>query len=318
MKAKAAIADGNGNFIIDTIDVANPETDEVLVEIRAAGVCHTDYDSLTCGRTLIMGHEGAGVVKAVGPNVDHVQPGDRVILNWAVPCGTCFQCINGRHNICENRRSVPLERSRHKGIGLSRSFNIGTMSSATLVAKQAVSKIPDDISFPVAAIVGCGVMTGYGSAVNIAKVEAGSSVVVLGCGGVGLNVIQGARISGVLKIIAVDVNPLRLEMAKTFGATHTILAARDDEMLKEAAQEVKALTDGRGADYAFECTAVPELSGAPLASGPCRSWRRGGRGWRRRSRGAGRSRGRGRRGPGGGRGRARRRGRARWGRDRWC
>lgn len=264
MKAKAAITDGHGNFVIDTIEVADPQTDEVLVEIEAAGVCHTDYDSLTWGRPLIMGHEGAGIVKAVGPNVDHVQPGDRVILNWAVPCGTCFQCVNGRQNICEKRKSVPAERSRHKGIGMSRSFNIGTMSSATLVAKQAVSRIPDDISFQVAAITGCGVMTGYGSAVNIAKVGAGSSVVVIGCGGVGLNVIQGARVSGALKIIGIDVNPLRLEMAVKFGATDTILASREDKLLKEAAKEVRALTDDRGADYAFECAAVPELSGSPL------------------------------------------------------
>lgn len=264
MQAKAAIADGQGKFIIDAIEVADPEADEVLVEIKAAGVCHTDYDSLTWGRPLIMGHEGAGVVKAVGPNVDHVQAGDRVILNWAVPCGTCFQCMNGRQSICENRRGVPLERSLHNGVGLWRSFNIGTMSSATLVAKQAVSKLPDDVSFPVAAIVGCGVMTGYGSAVNVAKVQAGSSVVVIGCGGVGLNVIQGARISGALKIIGVDVNPLRLEMARTFGATDLVLASRDDQLLKEAAKEVRGLTDGRGADYAFECTAVPELSGSPL------------------------------------------------------
>jgi S-(hydroxymethyl)glutathione dehydrogenase / alcohol dehydrogenase len=264
MKVKAAIADGKGNFIIDTIDVAEPQSGEVLVEIRAAGICHTDFDSLTWGRPLIMGHEGAGIVKAVGTNVEHVQPGDRVILNWAVPCGICFQCINGRQSICENRKGVPVERSLHKGIGLWRSFNIGTMSSATLVSKQAVSRIPDDISFPAAAITGCGVMTGYGSVVNIAKVGAGSSVVVIGCGGVGLNVIQGAKISGALKIIGVDVNPLRLEMARTFGATHIILASREDKMLTEASKEVRSLTDGRGADYAFECTAVPELSGSPL------------------------------------------------------
>jgi Zn-dependent alcohol dehydrogenase len=264
MKAQAAIADGNGNFIIDIIDVADPEANEVLVDIKAAGVCHTDYDSLTWGRPLIMGHEGAGVVRATGPNVDNVRPGDRVILNWAVPCGVCYQCVNGRQSICQDRRGVPPERSRHKGAGLWRSFNIGTMSSATLVSKQAVSKIPDDVSFPVAAITGCGVMTGYGSAVNIAKVGAGSAVVVIGCGGVGLNVIQGARISGALKIIGIDINPLRLEMARSFGATHTILASRDDELLKEAAEEVRALTDGLGADYAFECAAVPALSGAPL------------------------------------------------------
>ena len=119
--------------------------------------------------------------------------------------------------------------------------------------------------FPSAAIVGCGVMTGYGSVVNAAKVQAGRSVVVLGTGGVGLNVIQGARIAGATKIIAIDINPVRLNMAKEYGATHTILAAKDDSNLLHAAQEVKKMTDGRGADYAFECTAIPALGAAPLA-----------------------------------------------------
>lgn len=264
MKAQAAIADGRGNFVIDTIEVAEPQENEVLVEIKAAGVCHTDYDSLTWGRPLIMGHEGAGVVKAVGPQVTHVQLGDRVILNWAVPCGSCYQCRNGRQSICENRRGVPPKRTLYKGQGIWRSFNIGTMSSLTLVSKEAVSPLPAEIPFTVAAIVGCGVMTGYGSVVNVARVGAGSSVAVIGCGGVGLNVIQGAKISGALKVIGIDVNPLRLEMARQFGATDTILASRDDKLLQEAAREVRALTDGRGADYAFECAAVPELSGAPL------------------------------------------------------
>lgn len=264
MEARAAITMGDGDFDIDAIEVAEPEEGEVVVSIKAAGVCHTDFDSLTWGRRLIMGHEGAGVVAAVGPGVTSVQPGQRVLLNWAVPCGSCFQCMNGRQSICENRRSVPDERSLHQGDGIWRSFNIGTMSTATLVAEEAVVPIPDDVSFPVAAITGCGVMTGYGSVTNIARVDAGSSVVVIGCGGVGLNVIQGARIAGALKIIGIDVNPARLEMAEFFGATDTIQANRDDRFLREAAEEVKALTAGRGADYAFECAAVPELSGAPL------------------------------------------------------
>jgi S-(hydroxymethyl)glutathione dehydrogenase/alcohol dehydrogenase len=122
-----------------------------------------------------------------------------------------------------------------------------------------------DIPFPSAAIVGCGVMTGYGSVVNAAKVKTGTSVVVLGTGGVGLNVIQGARIAGAAKIIGVDINPLRLEMAKKYGATHTVLAHRNDTGLLEAAKIIKSMTQGRGADYAFECTAIPELGAAPLA-----------------------------------------------------
>jgi S-(hydroxymethyl)glutathione dehydrogenase/alcohol dehydrogenase len=134
-----------------------------------------------------------------------------------------------------------------------------------LVRAAACVKIQVDIPFPSAAIVGCGVMTGYGSVVNAAKVKTGTSVVVLGTGGVGLNVIQGARIAGAAKIIGVDINPLRLEMAKKYGATHTVLAHRNDTGLLEAAKIIKSMTQGRGADYAFECTAIPELGAAPLA-----------------------------------------------------
>jgi S-(hydroxymethyl)glutathione dehydrogenase/alcohol dehydrogenase len=139
------------------------------------------------------------------------------------------------------------------------------MSTHTVVRKEAVVKIPFEMPFESACIMGCGVMTGYGSAVNAARVEPGSCVAVIGCGGVGLNVIQGARICGVLKIIAIDLSETRLEMAKQFGATDTVRATREDEVLKRAAALVRELTDGRGADYAFEATANPALGAAPLA-----------------------------------------------------
>ncbi len=139
------------------------------------------------------------------------------------------------------------------------------MAELAIVREAAVVKIDGEVPFASAAIVGCGVMTGFGSVVNAAKVKAGSSVVVLGAGGVGLNVIQGARIAGASTIIAVDLSENRLEMAKEYGATHTIRSKREDKGLLEAAKEVKKLTEGRGADYAFECTAIPELGAAPLA-----------------------------------------------------
>jgi Zn-dependent alcohol dehydrogenase len=276
IKAKAVIADGKGRFSVENIDVGEPQRDEVLVEIRAAGVCHTDYDSLSWGRSHILGHEGAGIVKAIGVDVRSVKPGDAVILNWAIPCGECFQCLEGNQSICEkyspviagnrpNDGHVPLERTLFKGEPIARSFNIGTMSTHTVVREPAVVKIIVDIPFTSASIIGCGVMTGYGSVVNAAKVRAGSSVVVLGSGGVGLNAIQGARISGAEQIIAVDINADRLNMAKEFGATHTLLADCNDTNLLNAAQNVRSLTGGRGADYAFECTAIPELGAAPLA-----------------------------------------------------
>ncbi len=276
--SKSAIATGDGKFIIDHVTVAYPKPDEVLVQIKAAGLCHTDHDSLSWGKPIVMGHEGAGIVHAVGVEVAHVAVGDSVILNWATPCMVCFQCKLGNEHICENNSPVVagangytnghahLQGTTYKGKPIERSFNIGTLSEYTLVKASAVVKNPlDTISFAAASIISCGVMTGYGSVINIAKVTPRSSVVVLGTGGVGLCVVQGARICKAAKIIAIDINENRLKMAKQFGATHTILADRADTGLLQAAQKVKKMTDGRGADFAFECTAVPELGAAPLA-----------------------------------------------------
>jgi S-(hydroxymethyl)glutathione dehydrogenase/alcohol dehydrogenase len=157
------------------------------------------------------------------------------------------------------------EANRRGGVPVYRAFGLGTMATATVVRQEAVVPAPASIPFPSAAILGCGVMTGYGSAVNAAKVRPGSTVVVLGCGGVGLNVVQGARISGATRIIAVDLSDERVATACKFGATETIVAGTDDPDLRAVADEVRRRTDGRGADYAFECTAVPRLGAAPLA-----------------------------------------------------
>ncbi|MDQ3686790.1 MAG: Zn-dependent alcohol dehydrogenase [Acidobacteriota bacterium] len=266
MRARAAVSDGKGRFVIDEVDLGEPQANEVLVQIKASGVCHTDFDHMNClDRTYIMGHEGAGIVEKVGPGVAHVTEGERVLLNWAIPCGDCFQCRRGAENICENKPTVPDERFSYKGMKINADFNLGTMSTHTVVPSQAVIKIDGEIPFASAAILGCGVMTGFGSVVNAAKVQKGSSVAVLGTGGVGLSVIQGAVHACAEKIIGVDVNPTRLELARQFGATHTVLANREDQGLLEAAKKVKELTGGRGADYAFECTAVPELGSSPLA-----------------------------------------------------
>ncbi len=276
---KAAIATGDGTFSIENIEVKAPKGDEVLVKIKASGLCHTDHDSLTWGQTIVLGHEGAGIVEAVGDGVTKFKAGDEVILNWATPCYECFQCLEGNHHICEKNSPViashagllpgghvDIEGTTWKGEPIERSFNIGTLSEYTLVKSSAlVKKQSKKLSFESASIVCCGVMTGCGSVFNTAKIEWGSSVVVLGTGGVGLNVIQAARISGASKIIAIDINEERLKMAKQFGATQTILAQREDKGLMNAAEIVKSFTDGRGADYAFECTAVPALGAAPLA-----------------------------------------------------
>ncbi len=276
--SKSAIAKGDGSFVIEEVSVSDPKEDEVLVQIKAAGLCHTDYDSLSWGRPIIMGHEGAGIVSKVGSKVKKFAKGDAVILNWATPCMVCFQCQEGNQHICESNSPVvagenrlPSGHAHFEGTKwndqpIERSFNLGTISEYALVKSSALVKINDERpNFSAASIVGCGVMTGYGSVVNAAKVEAGSSVVVLGCGGVGLNVIQAARISGAARIIAIDINPNKLKLAKQFGATEGILADKADKGLLNAAEEVKQRCGGRGADYAFECTAIPALGAAPLA-----------------------------------------------------
>ncbi|MBX2876059.1 MAG: Zn-dependent alcohol dehydrogenase [Saprospiraceae bacterium] len=274
----SAIATGDGQFVIEAVSLATPQADEVVVKMRAAGLCHTDYDSLSWGKPIVMGHEGAGEVIEIGASVDGFSIGDKVILNWATPCMTCFQCQEGNQHICENNSPVVaggnghtpghahLEGTQWKGQVIERSFNLGTLSEYAIVKQSALVKIEEEeLNFSAAAIVSCGVMTGYGSVVNAAKLQAGSSVAVLGCGGVGLNVIQAAAISGAAKIIAVDINADKLALAKQFGATDTLLADRADEGLIQAAAQVREMCNGRGADYAFECTAVPALGAAPLA-----------------------------------------------------
>jgi S-(hydroxymethyl)glutathione dehydrogenase / alcohol dehydrogenase len=274
VETEAAIADGQGKFAVDRITVAAPQSDEVLVEIKAAGLCHTDHASLNWKRPLVMGHEGAGIVREIGPEASGVKVGDRVVLNWAIPCGRCFHCRQGHAVLCEESRpAYVMERSAGhahlngtlwRGHPIDRSFNLGTLSGLALVRSAAVTPITVDISFTAACIVGCGVMTGFGSAVNVAKVQAGSSVVVIGCGGVGLNVIQGAKLSSAATIIAVDLHESSLRHARQFGATHLIRADKDDQELRKVVAQVRALTHDRGADYAFEATSAPHLAFVPL------------------------------------------------------
>ena len=265
MRARAAITDGNASFRIVDLEVGDPQRDEVRVRVMASGVCHTDHKQLGNGKRRILGHEGAGVVESVGPGVIQVKPGDRVLLNWAMPCGDCFQCDRGAESLCEKKPSVPAERFVCEGKPIRPNFDLGTMSTLTVVPRQAVTKIEVDVPFASACIVGCGVMTGVGTVLNAAKMAEGGSAVVLGTGGVGLSVIQGCRIAGAKKIIGVDLNPKRLEMARAFGATDTIQSDPGESGIWKSAGQVKSLTGGRGADYAFECMSVPELGWAPLA-----------------------------------------------------
>jgi len=272
----SAIGNGEGGFSIETVEVGAPRRDELIVEIRAAGVCHTDVDSMSWDKPVVMGHEGAGVVRETGSDVSSLEPGDPVLLNWAIPCGDCPACLAGQKHICDRNSPVVagneaagghpgLDRTLLNGKPVERSFSLGTMSSHAVVREPAAVKLTGDVPFPQASIIGCGVMTGYGSVVKAARVEPGASMVVLGTGGVGLNVVQGGRIAGAGRIVAVDLNEHRLELSREFGATHTIQPDPEDEQLRDTAETVRDLHDGRGADYAFECTAVPNLAAAPLA-----------------------------------------------------
>lgn len=271
---RALVADGRGKYALEAITIGEPQGDEVCVEIRAAGLCHTDWDSIqSWDYPFVVGHEGAGIVRAVGPDVTQFKPGDRVMLNWAIPCGHCSPCADGRRNICAVNSPVTGDGSSGHahpqatmldGAPLKRSFHLGTMSERTIVREAAVTPLADGVPFAVAAAMGCAVMTGFGSVVNAAKVRAGSAVAVIGCGGVGLNVLQAARIAGAGRIFAIDVNADKLAAAQELGASDVIVPAREDASFAGVRAEIEALL-GAGADYAFECTAIPALGAAPLA-----------------------------------------------------
>jgi S-(hydroxymethyl)glutathione dehydrogenase/alcohol dehydrogenase len=214
------------------------------------------------------------VVQSVGAGVPSVEPGDRVVLNWAIPCGCCFQCRDGHPVLCEaSRPAYVLERSAGharpegtlwNGQPIDRSFNLGTLSGLALVREAAVTRLPEAIPFASACIMGCGVMTGYGSVMNVAKVPAGAVVAVVGCGGVGLNVIQAARLAGARVIAAIDSRETALENAEKFGATHVFAMPPGDPDGAAAVPWLKSLSDGRGADFAFEATSAAALVFLPL------------------------------------------------------
>jgi Zn-dependent alcohol dehydrogenase len=221
-----------------------------------------------------MGHEGAGVVESVGPGLSLVEPGQRVLLNWAIPCGQCPQCLRQCGSLCERTLEVDPERlgssrppSGHtlwKKRPIERSFGLGTFAEFALVRAEALSPLPHGIPTRSACIMGCGVMTGVGSVVNIAKVQPGDTVAVVGCGGVGLSVIQGARLAGAGQIIAIDRRSAGLERAVGMGATDRILTTAEDMEHERLVNEVRRLTAGRGVDHAFEATGVWTLAFLPL------------------------------------------------------
>lgn len=265
MKARAAVLfEGERKLSIEQVDVADPRAGEVLVHMAAGGVCHSDLHvmkgDLSAPLPAILGHEGSGVVAAVGPGVKDVQVGDHVLPLWRLGCGECEYCTAGRPALCtagiEIRRTGSLPGGgtgfRLNGKEIKRFGGVSTFSEYSVIPEKAVLKIPSDLPLDRAALLGCAVITGFGAVVNAARVRTGSLVAVFGAGGVGLNVIQTAALAGAGMIIAVDIKDKKLEYARQFGATHTVNGAQGNSV-----EQVRALTGGRGVDYAFEVIGLP-------------------------------------------------------------
>lgn len=227
---------------------------DVHVRLAASGVCRSDLSIVdgTIPHPLpaVLGHEGSGVVLECGRDVTAVAPGDHVVLSWVAPCRTCFQCLHGHPELCEHGMDHAFAQPYAKaedGAALLAAFGTATFGEETLVPETACVKIADGFPLDLAALVGCGVVTGVGSVVNSAQVTPGASVAVIGCGGVGLAAIQGARLAGAAPIIAIDRVAAKLELARVNGATDTIDASAADPV-----EAVRELTSGRGADYTFD------------------------------------------------------------------
>jgi S-(hydroxymethyl)glutathione dehydrogenase/alcohol dehydrogenase len=261
MRMKAAVMTAvNAPLQIIEVDLDEPKANEVLVKIEATGVCHSDLNALEDETTpipTILGHEGAGIVIEVGANVKNVKAGDKVALSWVPFCGICEFCQTGQVNLCESAFGPMFAgtlldgttRLSHNGEKLYHNSLLSTFAEYAVVPEMSCVKLPDNMPFAQASLIGCGVATGYGAAVCAAKVTPGSTVAVFGIGGVGVNAIQGARISGASRIIACDVKDQNLEIARKFGATDTINVSRVDGV-----QALKDLTGGFGVHYAIDCT----------------------------------------------------------------
>ena len=258
MKA-AVLYEPNTPLKIEELDLKEPGPGEVMVKMVASGVCHSDWHVVKgewshVPLPSVLGHEGAGIVEAVGPTVTGVEPGDHVILAWRSSCGTCEMCQRGWPALCDRSPRVSSKPSvRETETAMNQMGGLGTFGSYTVVPAVAAVPIDKDVPFPQASLVGCGVTTGVGAAINTARVQPGSTTAVFGCGGVGLNCIQGCAIAGATTIIAVDLLDNKLELGREFGATHTVNASREDPV-----KAIQELTGGAGVHYAFEAIGLVE------------------------------------------------------------
>ncbi|MFJ9664409.1 Zn-dependent alcohol dehydrogenase [Streptomyces sp. NPDC101219] len=249
---KGVIFDGKRIEVADGLGVREPGPGEVGVRIAAAGLCHSDLSvadgTIPFPVPVVLGHEGAGVVEAVGEGVTHVAPGDHVALSTLASCGTCADCGRGRPTMCRRAIGRPGRPFTRRGEPVHQFAATSAFAERTVVRAVQAVRVPDDVPLPSAALIGCAVLTGVGAVLNRARVERGDSVLVIGTGGVGLNVLQGARLAGALRIVAVDTNPAKEEAARRFGATHFLTSTDGVRDLLPA-----------GVDHAFECVGRTDL-----------------------------------------------------------
>ena len=248
---------------IEDVEHAKPKRREVLLRTAFAGLCHSDLHFMEglypIPTPCVLGHEGSAIVEAVGEDVTYVKPGDHVITCLSVFCGECPQCLSGHPNLCENTEVKLLpgaaRRLTWKGEVLNQAFNLSVFAEKMVVHEHALVKIDAAIPLDRAALVGCGVITGVGAVFNAAKVEPGSTVAVIGCGGIGLSAVNGAALAGAARIIAIDTVPSKLELARQMGATDTINSSNAD-----AVEAVKELTGGAGVPYSFEAVGLKKTA----------------------------------------------------------
>ena len=256
VKAVIARAKGAPVELVDIV-VPDPGPGEAVVKVEACGVCHTDLHYREGGINddfpFLLGHEAAGIVEAVGEGVTDVAPGDFVILNWRAVCGNCRACNKGKPWYCFNTHNAKQKMTLTDGTELSPALGIGAFAEKTLVAAGQCTKVDPDAEAAAVGLLGCGVMAGFGAAVNTGGVGLGDSLAVIGCGGVGNAAIQGGKVAGATTIIAVDVDDRKLEQAKKFGATHTINSKTED-----AVEKIREYTGGFGADVVVEAVGRPE------------------------------------------------------------
>ncbi len=256
-EVRAVVAAGKkAPVTVETISVPDPGPGEALVQVKACGVCHTDLHYREGGINddfpFLLGHEAAGVVEAVGEGVTGVAPGDYVVLAWRAPCGTCRSCLRGRPWYCFNSANAQ-QKMTLDGTPLSPALGIGAFAEKTLVAAGQCVKVDPRARPEAAGLIGCGVMAGFGAAVNTGGVGRGDTVAVIGCGGVGDAAIAASALAGARKVIAVDVDPRKLEWARGFGATDLVNAKETDPV-----EAIRSLTDGNGADLVIEAVGHPE------------------------------------------------------------